>query len=103
MSKMFNPPHPGETLKEDVLPALGLTVTEAAEQLGVARVTLSRMINGHAAISADMAIRLTQWLGGTAEIWLRLQLQYDLWHAEKNSKIKIKPAQELAAQQSAAD
>jgi addiction module HigA family antidote len=93
MSKMFNPPHPGETLKEDVLPALGLTVTEAAEQLGVARVTLSRMITGHSAISADMAIRLAQWLGGSAEIWLRLQLQYDLWHAEKNSKIKIKPAQ----------
>lgn len=94
---MHNPPHPGETLKEDVLPALGLTVTEAAEQLGVARVTLSRMINGHAAISADMAIRLAQWLGGSAEIWLRLQLQYDLWHAEKNSKIKVKPAQQLTA------
>ena len=97
MSKMHNPPHPGETLKEDVLPALGLTVTQAAEQLGVARVTLSRMINGHAAISAEMAIRLAQWLGGSAEIWLRLQLQYDLWHAEKNSKIKVKPAESLAA------
>lgn len=97
MTKMFNPPHPGETLKEDILPALGLTVTEAAEQLGVARVTLSRMINGHAAISADMAIRLAQWLGGSAEVWLRLQLQYDLWHAEKNSKIKVKPAQQIAA------
>ena len=94
---MHNPPHPGETLKEDVLPALGLTVTQAAEQLGVARVTLSRMINGRAAISADMAIRLAQWLGGSAEVWLRLQLQYDLWHAEKNSKIKVKPAQQLAA------
>jgi len=97
MNKMHNPPHPGETLKEDVLPALGLTVTQAAEQLGVARVTLSRMINGRAAISADMAIRLAQWLGGSPEIWLRLQLQYDLWHAEKNSKIKVKPAQQLAA------
>lgn len=97
MNKMHNPPHPGETLKEDVLPALGLTVTQAAEQLGVARVTLSRMINGRAAISADMAIRLAQWLGGSAEIWLRLQLQYDLWHAEKNSKIKVKPAQQLVA------
>lgn len=94
---MHNPPHPGETLKEDVLPALGLTVTQAAEQLGVARVTLSRMINGRAAISADMAIRLAQWLGGSAEVWLRLQLQYDLWHAEKNNKIKVKPAQQLAA------
>ena len=97
MSKMHNPPHPGETLKEDVLPALGLTVTQAAEQLGVARVTLSRMINGRAAISAEMAIRLAQWLGGSAEIWLRLQLQYDLWHAEKNSKVKIKPAESLVA------
>jgi len=97
MTKMFNPPHPGETLKEDVLPALGLTVTEAADQLGVARVTLSRMINGRAAISADMAIRLAQWLGGSAEIWLRLQMQYDLWHAEKNSKIKIKPVQQITA------
>jgi antitoxin HigA-1 len=97
MSKMHNPPHPGETLKEDVLPALGLTVTQAAEQLGVSRVTLSRMINGRAAISAEMAIRLAQWLGGSAEIWLRLQLQYDLWHAEKNSKVKIKPAESLAA------
>ena len=97
MSKMHNPPHPGETLKEDVLPAHGLTVTQAAEQLGVARVTLSRMINGRAAISAEMAIRLAQWLGGSAEIWLRLQLQYDLWHAEKNSKIKIKPAESMAA------
>jgi addiction module HigA family antidote len=92
MSKMHNPPHPGEILREDILPALGLNVMQAAEQLGVARVTLSRMINGRAAISTDMAIRLAQWLGGSAETWLRAQLQYDLWHAEKNSKIKVKPA-----------
>ena len=89
--RMHNPPHPGEILKEDVLPELGLTVTQAAERIGVARVTLSRMINGHAAISADMAIRLSQWLGGSAESWLRAQLQYDLWHAEKGSKIKVTP------------
>jgi addiction module HigA family antidote len=63
MIKMFNPPHPGETLKEDVLPALGLTVTEAAEQLDVARVTLSRMINGRAAISADMVFVWPNGLG----------------------------------------
>lgn len=94
---MFSPPHPGQTLKEDVLPALGLTVTQAAEQLGVARVTFSRVVNGHAAVSADMAIRLEQWLGGGAEKWLRLQLQYDLWHAKKNSKISVKPAQQIAA------
>ena len=97
MTRMYNPPHPGEILREDVLPELGLTVTDAAEQLGVARVTLSRMINGRAAISADMAIRLAQWLGGSAEVWLRAQLQYDLWHAEKNSKIKIKPAEKTSA------
>jgi len=98
MTRMYNPPHPGETLKEDVLPALGLSVTEAAEQLGVSRVALSRMINGRAAISADMAIRLSQWLGGNAEIWLRQQLQYDLWHAEQASTVKIEPAKrEVAA------
>lgn len=97
MQRMHNPPHPGEILKEDVLPDLGLTVTEAAEQLGVSRVTLSRMINGNAAISAEMAIRLAQWLGGNPETWLRAQVQYDLWHAEKGSKIKVRPAERLAA------
>ncbi|MBW8066076.1 MAG: HigA family addiction module antidote protein [Ferrovum sp.] len=78
MSLMHNSLHPDEILKEDVLPDLGLTVTDAAAQLGVARVSLSRMINGHAAISADMAIRLAQWLGGSTESWLRAQPQYDL-------------------------
>lgn len=97
MNRMHNPPHPGEILKEDVLPELGLTVTQAAEQLGVSRVTLSRMINGNAAISAEMAIRLAQWLGGNPETWLRAQVQYDLWHAEKESKIKVQPVQRLAA------
>jgi addiction module HigA family antidote len=97
MTRMHNPPHPGEILKEDVLPDLGLTVTDAADQLGVSRVTLSRMINGNAAISAEMAIRLAQWLGGNPETWLRAQVQYDLWHAEKGSKIKVKPAERLAA------
>ena len=61
--RMFNPPHPGETLREDIFPALGLTVTEAAKQLGVSRVTLSRVVNGRAAISPDMALRLEGWLG----------------------------------------
>lgn len=92
MSRMYNPSHPGEMLKEDVLPDLGLTVTDAAAQLGVSRVALSRVINGRAAISAELAIRLAQWLGGSAEIWLRAQLQYDLWQAEQKSKAKVKPA-----------
>ena len=58
MSDMHNPPHPGETLRDDVLPALGLTVTEAARQLGVTRAALSRVLNRRAAISPDMALRL---------------------------------------------
>ena len=63
MNGLFNPPHPGETLREDILPALGLTVTQAASQLGVTRTTLSRVINGRAGISPDMARRIEIWLG----------------------------------------
>ena len=88
---MFNPSHPGDILREDILPELNLTVTDAANQLGVSRVALSRMINGRSALSADMAIRLAQWLGGEAETWLRLQMQYDLWQAKKKSRAKVKP------------
>lgn len=58
MTNMFNPPHPGLTLRDDVLPALGVSVTEAAQQLDVNRVTLSRVLNGHAAISPEMALRI---------------------------------------------
>ena len=82
-NSMFNPPHPGEILREDVLPEMGLTVTEAASQIGVSRVALSRVLNGRAAISPGMALRLEAWLGvengGRAEIWLIQQLAYDLW------------------------
>lgn len=84
---MYAPPHPGETLREDVLPELGLSVTEAAEQLGVTRVALSRVLNGHASISVGMALRLENWLtpenGGRAELWLQQQLAYDLWQARE--------------------
>ncbi|MFZ6875701.1 HigA family addiction module antitoxin [Undibacterium sp. Di27W] len=95
MMKMFNPPHPGLTIREDVLPELGLTVTDAAMQLGVSRVALSRMINGRSAISADMALRLAQWLNGDAETWLRLQMQYDLAQARKAGVPKVKPIKHL--------
>lgn len=88
MNAMFNPPHPGETLRDDVLPALGLSVTEAARQLGVTRAALSRILNGHAAISTDMALRIEAWLGpehgGRAELWLGQQVDYDLWQARHN-------------------
>lgn len=72
MALMHTPPYPGAILREDVLPALGLTVTEAARQLGVTRAALSRVLNGRAAISAEMARRLEAWLGkdrgGSAEL-----------------------------------
>jgi len=91
MTRMFNPPHPGLTLRDDVLPALGLSVTEAAEQLGVARVTLSRMLNGRAGISPEMSLRIEAWLGvergGDARLWLAEQSAYDVWQAEQKFKI----------------
>lgn len=103
MSEMFNPPHPGLTLRDDVLPALGLTVTDAAEQLGVARPTLSRMLNGHAAISPEMALRLEKWLGkergGDARAWLGQQTAYDLWQAGaalKKKPLRVHPAPAMA-------
>jgi addiction module HigA family antidote len=93
MGEMYNPPHPGLALRDDVLPELGLSVSEAAQQLGVSRVTLSRVINGRAAISAEMALRLGQWLGNGPDIWLRMQVAYDLWQARQGlKKLKIKPA-----------
>lgn len=92
--KMHNPPHPGLTLRDDVLPALGLSVTEAAEQLGVSRVALSRVLNGAAAISPEMAIRIEAWLGedrgGAAYVWLGQQAAYDEWHARKALGAKVK-------------
>jgi addiction module HigA family antidote len=98
---MYNPPHPGETLREDILPTLGLTVKEAAEQLGVARPSLSRVLNGRAAISPEMALRLEQWLGvengGRADLWMAEQASYDLWQARSKFNAKIKSVQALAA------
>jgi len=91
MTRMFNPPHPGLTLRDDVLPALGLNVTQAAQQLGVSRVALSRVLNGHAAISPDMALRIEAWLGvahgGDAHVWLTQQIAYDVWQAEQRFKL----------------
>lgn len=99
MSRMHNPPHPGLTLRDDVLPALGLSVTEAAQQLGVARVTLSRVLNGRAAISPEMALRLEAWLGkdrgGHADAWIAEQSAYDMWQAEQRIKeqpLHVQPA-----------
>ena len=85
MSSMFNPPHPGLTLRDDILPALNLKVGEAAAHLGVDRTTLSKVVNGRASISPSMALRIERWLGrdhgGAAEVWLAQQAAYDLWRA----------------------
>jgi len=90
MSSMFNPPHPGLTLRDDILPALNLQVGEAAAQLGVDRTTLSKVVNGRAAISPSMALRIERWLGcdhgGAAEVWLAQQAAYDLWQARVAAK-----------------
>jgi len=84
--RMHNPPHPGEILKLLCLEPLGLTVTEAAEALGVSRKTLSSILNGRAGISPEMAVRLSIAFDTTAESWLNQQTQFDLWHAEQRRK-----------------
>lgn len=85
--EMFNPPHPGEVLRE-YLPK-GMQVTEVAEKLGVSRVTLSRVLNGRAAISADMALRLEAALGTSASLWIGMQADYDLWQARQKPGPKV--------------
>jgi addiction module HigA family antidote len=85
--RMHNPPHPGEIIRELCIEPLDLTVTETAEALGVARKTLSTLLNGRAGISPEMALRLSKVFGRTPEGWLRLQLQFDLWKAEQSIDI----------------
>jgi addiction module HigA family antidote len=86
---MKNPPHPGRSIKIDCLDPLGLTITEGAKVLGVARSTLSRVINGQAAITPEMAIRLSKAFGSTPETWLKMQQAYDLaqMHAKEDEII----------------
>lgn len=90
--KMFNPPHPGEVLRELYLEPLGLTVTEAADALGVSRKTLSALLNGRAGISPEMAIRLSKAFDTSAESWLAQQMHYDLWMAEQSlGDVEVRP------------
>ena len=89
---MKTPPHPGEIIRELCLEPLGLTITRAAQGLGVTRKTLSLLVNGHAGISPEMAIRLSQAFGRSPESWLQLQVQYDLAQVRKSAKeINLKP------------
>ena len=91
---MKDPPHPGRSVRENCLDPLGLSVAKAAEVLGVARHTLSRLMNGHAAISPDMAIRLEKAGGGSADFWLSRQTPCDLAQARKGEdRIRVEPYQ----------
>ncbi|MBW1814748.1 MAG: HigA family addiction module antidote protein [Deltaproteobacteria bacterium] len=94
--RMHNPPHPGEVLRELCLEPLGISVTDAAKALGVARKTLSSILNGHSGISPEMAIRLAKAFDTSAESWLNQQVQYDLWEAEQHTK-KLKIQKLIAA------
>jgi len=91
------PSHPGEILREDVLPALGLSVTAAARQLRISRQALHRILAGKAGISPEMAIRLGRFCGNGPGLWLRMQQAHDLWQAEQllADEIALIPAHAL--------
>lgn len=93
---MKNPVHPGEILREDVIADLGLSVTEAATHLGMSRAALSRVLNCHAAISPDLALRLEMAGVSTAKAWLAMQLNFDLAKARKHKQSYITPLQTAA-------
>jgi len=84
---MYNPPHPGEIIKEFCVDPLKMSVTEAAKALGITRKTFSTLLNGHSGISPEMALRLSRVFGRTPEGWLRLQIQYNLWKARQTVDI----------------
>ena len=89
--EMYNPPHPGEIIK-DVLPEIPMTVSEFAAHIGVSRVTLSRVINGRAGITPEMSIKISEAFGqGQGNIWFKMQNAYDFWHASRAKRKKIKP------------
>ena len=88
--KMKNPPHPGRIVRRECIEPLGLTVTEAAMALGVTRQALNNLVNGKSGVSPQMAIRLSKAFGGNAEVWLGLQMDYDLARAENHAdRIKV--------------
>jgi len=94
---MKNPPHPGETVRYDCLEPLGLSVTDGAKALGVTRQALNNLVNGKSGISPEMAIRLQKAFGGSAAVWLGIQMDYDLAQAMKNERaIKVRRVNEAA-------
>ena len=88
---MKNPPHPGRIIRQECIEPLGLTITEAAERLGVTRQALNNVINGKSGVSPEMSIRLSKAFGSKPDVWLGLQMEYDLAQAEKHAgKIKVR-------------
>ena len=94
---MKNPPHPGRIVRQECIEPLGLTVTDAAAHLGVTRQALNNLVNERAGISPEMAIRLAKAFGSSAEVWLGLQMEYDLAQANRNTRINVKPVGHSAA------
>jgi len=93
---MYNPPHPGELIQE-YMEGLGLSVTALAAHLKVTRAALSRVVNGKAAVSAEMALRLAAAFNSRPELWIELQAQYDLWQASRKRRVRITPVEKKAA------
>jgi len=82
---MKNPPHPGRIVRQECIEPLGLTIKEAAERLGIRRQTLNNLVNGKAGVSPEMSIRLSKAFGSSPEVWLGMQMEYDLAQASKSA------------------
>lgn len=92
------PLHPGIIIKDVLIDSTGLTISEAAQRLGITRTTLSRLLNQHAGISPEMALRLSKLLNTSIDMWVNLQAQYEIWHVKQRVKNldKIKPLRKSA-------
>lgn len=89
--RMKNPPHPGRVVRQECIEPLGLTITAVAEALGVSRQALNNLVNLRAGVSPEMAIRLSKAFGSSPELWLGLQMDYDLAQAERSAaRIKVR-------------
>lgn len=96
------PIHPGEIIRQDVLPSLGISVSEAARQIGVSRQQLHRILAGTHPISTEMALRIGKFVGNGPGIWLRMQQAYDLWHTERQMKSELSGIRQATAVESRA-
>jgi antitoxin HigA-1 len=87
----LEPPHPGEYIRKDLLPAVGMSISQLADHLGVTRATLSALVNGRSDLSLEMAQRLGKAFRNGTRFWMALQMQRDIWFAEKHKKISVRP------------